>query len=213
MKNLKRILSVLLAVVIFAGALMVPVAAGDDKNDEEIVARMYIGHMARYANLSGHTWIYVENLTDHELTVGAYPLQKGKGVSVGTFGYSIADGRGLYYNAEAYRYMNVDMSRAIHLSKDLTQKDLDKVSKAIRNSGTWAYTVNCAFFAIKVWNAAFGKPLIYVLFPTLHQVQILMYPDHGNGFQMTVPKLTDVYKQVGRGNNATLVPADPRVPD
>lgn len=213
MKSFKRIFVVLLAMIVFAGVLMIPAAAGNEEETDEIVARMYIGHMARYANLSGHTWIYIENLTDHELTVGAYPLQKGKGVSVGTYGYSIADGRGLYYNAEAYRYMNVDMSKAISLSKDLTQNDLDKVSKAIRNSGTWAYTINCAFFAIKVWNAAFGQPLIYVLFPTLHQMQILMYPGHGNGFQMTVPKLTDVYKQVGRGDRATLIPADPRVPD
>lgn len=212
MKNLKRILAVLLAAIILAGSFVIPVAASDT-NEDEIVARMYIGHKARYANLSGHTWIYIENLTNHELTVGVYPLQKGKGVSLGTYGYSIADGRGLYYNAEAYRYMNVDMSDAIYLSKDLTQKQLDKVSKTIRHSGAWSYFLNCAYFAIKVWNASFGQPLIYVLFPTFHQLQILINPKHGNGFEMPAVKMDDVYKQIGRGDSATLIPADPRVPD
>lgn len=211
MKNLKRILSVLIAVIVIAGTLIIPVAAGDTAEDE-IVARIYIGHKERYMNLSGHTWVYIENLSDHELTVGVYPLQKGKGVSIGTFGYSIYGGRGLYYNVEAYRYQNVDISTYIHLSKDLTQKQLDKVSKKIRTSGIWDYTLNCAFSAIRIWNATFEKPLVYILFPTLHQLQILIHPSHGNGFKMTVPKMSEVYKQIGWGNNATLAPADPRVP-
>ncbi len=212
MKNLKRILAVLLAVIVLAGTLVIPVAAGNTE-DDEIVARIYIGHKERYMNLSGHTWVYIENLSDHELTVGVYPLQKGKGVSIGTFGYAIADGKGLYYNVEAYRYQNVDISTYIHLSKDLTQEQLDKVSKKIRTSGVWDYTLNCAFSAIRIWNASFGKPLVYVMIPTLHQLQILINPSHGNGFKMTVPKMSEVYKQVGRGDKATLVPADPRVPD
>ena len=212
MKNLRRILSVLLTIAVLVGTLVIPAAAGNDEQ-EEIVARMYIGHKERYMNLSGHTWIYIENLTDHELTVGAYQLKSGRGVSVGTFGFSIVDGKGLYYNAEAYRYQNVDMSEAIFLSKELTQEQLDKVSKKILNSGTWDYTLNCAYFAIKVWNAAFGQPLIYMMIPTLHQLQILIYPGHFKGISMTVPKLDDVYKQIGRGKRAFLVNADPRVPD
>ena len=173
MKNLKRILAVLLALVVLVGTLVIPVAAGNSE-DEEIVARMYIGHKERYANLSGHTWIYIENLTDHELMVGAYPLKKGKGVSIGTFGYAIINGKGLYYNVEAYRYQNVDISTYIHVSKELTQEQLDKVSKKIRRSGIWDYTLNCAYSAIGIWNASFGKPLVYVMIPTLHQLQILM---------------------------------------
>ena len=92
MGSLKRILAVLLSIIILAGALVIPVAAGSTESDE-IVARMYIGHKDRYLNFSGHTWIYIENLSDHELMVGAYPLKKGKGVSIGTFGYAIANGK------------------------------------------------------------------------------------------------------------------------
>lgn len=212
MKTLKRLLSVLLALIMLVGTLVIPVAAGDTE-EEEIVARMYIGHKERYMNLSGHTWIYIENLTDHSLTVGAYTLQKGKGVSIGTYGYAIANGKGLYYNVEAYRYQNIDISTYIHLSKDLTQEQLDKVSKKIRRSGTWDYTLNCAYFATRIWNTVFGQPVIYMLIPTLHQLQILMYPSHGNGFKMTVPSMNDVYKQIGKGDDAYIVTADPRVPD
>ena len=86
MKNLKRIFAVLLSIIIIAGSLVIPVAAGDSESDE-VVARIYIAHKERYLNFSGHTWIYIENLSDHELTVGAYPLKKGKGVSIGTYGY------------------------------------------------------------------------------------------------------------------------------
>lgn len=212
MKNLKRIFAVLLSIIIIAGSLVIPVAAGDSES-EAIVARIYIAHKARYLNFSGHTWIYIENLSDHELTVGAYPLKKGKGVSIGTYGYQISSGRGLYYNVEAYRYRNDDADDSIYVSKDLTQSQFDKVSKKIRRSGTWDYTLNCAFGAIRIWNASFGKPMVYVLIPPLHQLQILMKPSHQKGLKMQEPKTNEVFKQVGRGDKATIVPADPKVPD
>lgn len=212
MKNLKRILSVLLALVVLIGTLVIPVAAGDSES-EKIVARIYIAHKERYLNMSGHTWIYIENLSDHELTVGAYPLKKGKGVSIGTYGYQISNGRGLYYNVEAYRYRNDDEDDSIYVSKDLTQSQFDKVSKKIRRSGTWDYTLNCAYSAIGIWNASFGKPMVYLLFPTLHQLQILMKPSCQKGLKMQAPKSDEVFKQIGRGDDAYIVPADPKVPD
>ena len=212
MGSLKRILAVLLSIIILAGALVIPVAAGSTESDE-IVARMYIGHKDRYLNFSGHTWIYIENLSDHELMVGAYPLKKGKGVSIGTFGYAIANGKGLYYNVEAYRYRNDEEDASIYVSKDLTQEQLDKVSKKIRKSGIWDYTLNCAYSAIGIWNASFGKPLVYVMIPTLHQVQILMKPSHAKGLKMQPAKTSDVYKQIGKGDKAYIVPADPVAPD
>lgn len=213
MKNLKKLIAVLLSAVVLMSIFMLPVSAKSEDTEEEIVARMYIGHKPRYNNVSGHTWIYIENLTDHSLTVGAYTLKKGKGVSVGTFGYSIADGRGLYYNVEAYRYRNSDLSSYIHLSKDLTQEQLDKVSQRILYSGVWDYTLNCAFAAIRIWNAASGMPLVYLMLPPLTQLQILANPNHGEGFKMTTPQMSEVFKQVGMGDNATLVSADPKVPE
>lgn len=213
MKKLNKLIAVLLVVAALVSVFMIPAAAASPDDEEKIVARMYIGHKPRYGNLSGHTWVYIENLTNHDLTVGAYNLKKGKGVSVGTFGYSIMDGRGLYYNVEAYRYRNVELSTYIALSKELTQADLDKVSNTILYSGAWSYLLNCAFSAFNIWNSVPGEPLVYVVFPMLHQFQILFNLNHTEGFKMTSPTMDDIYKQIGVGSNATLVPADPRVPD
>ncbi len=214
MKMSKRIIAVLLSIIVLVGMCIIPTAAANsDTEDEEIVVRMYVAHRARLYNLSGHTWVYFENLTNHDITVGIYTVKPKKGVSVGTFGYSIADGKGLYYNVEAYRYNSAKVYDYPSLSKDLTQDELARVSKRIRNSGTWDYTVNCAFFAFKIWNTIPGHPLIYIMIPTLHQLQFLIVPTHLDGFKMYSPKLSEVYKQVGRGDKATLVPADPVVPD
>ncbi|MBP3441825.1 MAG: hypothetical protein J6L62_03380 [Clostridia bacterium] len=211
MKKITKILSMVMAVILAFGILIMPSSAETNSDEEVIVARMYVGHNERYMNLSGHTWIYIENLSDHTLTVGAYTLKKGKGVSVGTFGTTLEDGRGLYYNVEAWRYRNIPITDYIHLSKDLTQEDLDKVSKRILNGGAWSYFLNCAYFAFSVWNSVPGKPLVYLLYPTIHQLQILMYPGHGNGFKMTTPSLDEIFKQKGRGDRAELVPANPSV--
>lgn len=213
MKNFRKIIAAVLALTLLLGVFVFPVSAADTESEEEYVARMYIGHKPRYYNLSGHTWIYIENLTNHNLTVGAYTLAKNKGVSVGTFGYSVADGRGLYYNVEAYRYRNVDPSSYIYISKELTQEQLDRVSNAILYSGVWSYILNCAFFATGVWNMTLEKPVAYLLLPTLHQVQILLYPSHSEGFKMTNPKSDEIFKQIGIGKNARLEIADPKVPE
>ncbi len=214
MKNFKKIVSVLLSIVLLASMFVLPTTAATTIEDDgdEIVARIYVGHKARNLNLSGHTWVYFENLTDHNITVGIYTLKPNKGVSVGSYGYSIADGKGVYYNVEAWRYRNVPASDYIGLSKEVTADELENVNTLISSSGTWDYTLNCAYFAFKIWNVVPGHPLIYVMIPTLHQLQILIVPNH-DGFAMYKPKLDEVFKQVGRGDNATLVPADPVVPD
>lgn len=224
MKNLKRIIALLLALTALVGVFSISVNA-DTETEEEIVARMYIGHKPRPASLpfgilegvdnrlSGHTWVYVENLTDHDLTVGAYTVKKGKGVSIGTYGYLINDGKGLYYNVECYRYKNSDPSSYIYLSKEITAAQLENVSNTILYSNLWSYPLNCAYAATNIWNAAPGSPVIYMLFPQLHELQILLNPNHGEGFQMIKAKKSDCYKQIGMGPEATLVPADPAVPD
>ncbi len=210
MKIFTKFISFILIIAVVFGTFVLPVSAKKDDADEEIVARMYIGYNERYMGLSGHSWIYVENLTDHSIMVGAYTVKKGKAVSLGTAGTTLEDGRGLYYNVEAYRYRNIPITDYVHLSKDITQKQLDKLTKRVLNAGAWSYFINCTYFAASAWNSVGGgMPLVYALFPTLFHLQILMYPKHGNGFKMQVPPLTEIYKQHGRGENATLVQTDP----
>lgn len=211
MKHLKRFMAIMLAVVIMAGAFIIPTSAADEKaaSDEEKVARMYIGHRPRYAYLSGHTWLYFENLTNEDIQVGLYTVKPGKGVSVGSYGYDIESGRGVYYNVEAHRYNAAKVNDYVYLSTEITAKQLERVSEKILISGTWFYLLNCSFFAIGTWDVISKPFLMYMVIPTFVHLQIIINPKHGTGFPMYYPKRSEVFKQVGRGDNATLEPANP----
>ncbi len=212
MKNFKRILALLIAVLTIIGVFVLPANAKAEANDdveEAIVARMYLGHKPRYNNMSGHTWIYIENLTNHDIQVGAYTVKKGKGVSTGTYGTQINDGKGLYYNVEAWRYRNSDPESYIYLSKDLTQAQLEKVSTRILMAGTWSYILNCGYYALGIWNCIPGQTVLFMVWPFLTQVQMLSYSDCSTGFPMIKPKKSDCFKQIGTGNQAYLIEVDP----
>ena len=86
------------------------------------------------------------------------------------------------------------------------------MSSKITYSGTWLYLLNCSFSAITTWDMVLGKFVPYLIFPILVRLCILMYPQHQSGFYLYSPKSNQIFKQVGRGSRATLVPADPVVP-
>lgn len=215
MKNLRKIIALLIAVITVIGVFAIPAtvnAADADETEEPIVARMYLGHKPRNYNMSGHTWIYIENLTNHDIQVGAFTVKKGKGVSTGTYGTQINDGKGLYYNVEAWRYKNSDPASYYYLYKDLTESQLEKVSSRILMAGTWSYILNCGYYALGIWNCVPGKTIMFLVWPFLTQVQMLLDPDCSTGFPMIKPKKTDCYKQVGTGNQAYLIQVDPTNP-
>lgn len=209
MKNFKKAVALLMTVIVLFCSFTSLAFA---KTEEEYVANAYICQKARLAYLSGHTWVYFENLTDHELTVGVYPLPAGQGVSVGTYGYSIADGRGLYYNVECYRYNHPQTTDFVCVKKSLTQQDLDQMSRMIRITGIWFYLLNCSFAAFNIWNSSFGEFMPYLIFPFLARLCILIYPQHESGFNLYNPSMDQIYKQKGYGSSAYLVPANPVVP-
>lgn len=212
MKHLKRITAIVLALVIMAGAFILPTSAAAQErgaSDGEKVVRMYFGHRPRYAYLSGHTWLYFENLTNHDVQVGLYTVKPGKGVSVGSYGYDIEDGRGVYYNVEAHRYNSAKVNDYVYLSTEITEKQLERVSEKILLSGTWFYMLNCSYFAITTWDVVSKPFLMYMVIPTFVHLQVIMNPNHGTGFKMYYPSRSEVFKQVGRGDNARLEPANP----
>lgn len=213
MKNVKRILAVVMVVVMLFCSFSFVVSAEDERaaNGDAYVATVYVCQKPRLYYMSGHTWLYFVNLTNHNLTVGVYTLPKGQGVSVGTYGYSIKGGRGLYYNVEGYRYNHPKTDDFICLKKSLTQKQLDAMSSQITRSGIWSYLLNCSFSAFTIWDVVLGKFLPYLIFPVLARLCILMYPQHEKGFYLYSPKMDQIFKQVGFGKNAKLVPADPRL--
>lgn len=212
MKNVKRIISFILVTAMLLGVAIIPSYAADDQpvESEPIVARMYIGHRQHVDSTSGHTWIYIENLTKGSINVGAVTLPKGKGVAIGTYGTTVEDGPGLYYNVESWRYRNLTAEDYIGLSKDLTASDLQKVSDKIVNCNYWSYVLNCAYTAIKIWNTVPGQKLIYLYFPMLTKWQIAMKGDN-TGFTMVDPARDEIFKQIDNGDSVIAMPTSPDV--
>ena len=208
MKSLKRIISVIMVFVLIACSMTV--AAYAKSEDEEIVANVYICHRILKKLMEGHSWLYFENLTDHDIQVGAYTVPPGEGVSVGTYsGVDVPEGFGVYYNVEAYRYGKGGLHDNVYLKKELTQKQLERMSDKVARSNYWSHFTNCSFFTITTWNVVFGKPLLYVMIPLFTRWEIQIYPGHQEGFLMKFPGKDKVFKQKGLGKNATLIPSEP----
>ena len=195
----KRIISLLLVLAILC-CCAVPAFAADG----DTVARMYLCYRWSGAPSLGHVWVYIENLSDETLRVGAYDLPAGQGVSLGNFGLTRADGNGTYYNVEAYVGAHITNSGTSSLRTDLNRSELNKVSSAIVRSNVWLpLGANCTDFALRVWNAGGGTYIMPLIFPMLIQMQIQMHGNRG-GVDMYAPARDQVYKQQGSGSGATL---------
>ena len=154
----------------------------------------------------GHCWIYVENITKKTtLTVGAYTIEPGEGVSVGTFGPTRYDGYGIYYNVEAYCQTTYGMSNCKVLTEDVTASELAALSDGIlsyRNS--WSPFRNCIAFAAKMWNLVSEKKLSNMIFPAFSSIQMFLKGCSTDTVIQKPVKADEVYRQKGTGNNAYL---------
>lgn len=196
MKN-KRILSFALSLCLIF-LLAAPFSAAAAGGDDEIVANMYLCHRRSSAAIFGHCWVYIENLTDETLQVGAYRCPPGQGVSVGNWFITRSDGNGIYYNVEAY-VGNVYGTSGMSATKDtLTRAELEKVSRRAAEQNVWGLFRNCSFYAAAVWNAGSSKKVIPFFHPTVVWLQILI---HGNvgAVPMYFPARDQVLRQVGTG--------------
>ncbi|MBR3802372.1 MAG: hypothetical protein IKK37_02865 [Clostridia bacterium] len=216
MKKIKRIIAILLTATILFGTCIIASAADEGTaNNTEVVARMYLCHKAS----TDHTWIYIENLSSKSIQVGAYPymVPKGSGVSVGTYGTTVEDGPGLYYNFEAWRYRYLDPvnnpdHKFVYLYKDLTADDLVKVNNMIVNSNRWSKILNCAYTALRIWNKIPGQKVIYLYFPFLIELQLAFKGAINNidgDLKMIVPTLNQTYKQIDLGDSVTTQLSNP----
>ena len=216
MKKIKRIIAILLTATILFGTCIIASAADEGTaNNTEVVARMYLCHKAS----TDHTWIYIENLSSKSIQVGAYPymVPKGSGVSVGTYGTTVEDGPGLYYNFEAWRYRYLDPvnnpdHKFVYLYKDLTADDLVKVNNMIVNSNRWSKILNCAYTALRIWNKIPGQKVIYLYFPFLIELQLAFKGAINNidgDLKMIVPTLNQTYKQIDLGDSVTTQLCNP----
>ena len=210
--NLKKLLSlVLAAVMLFSAACVTAYADGsltEQEDENEIVATVSICSCIYFFPISGHTWIYVENLSDRVQRVGLYDLPVGQGVSIGSFSFSVADGWGVYYNIEAFRE-NRDNNSSNHWTKtkELTQSELDSLSNNIANYvNYWDFYFNCAFFAFSIWNSVSGDFLIPLVIPAISQLEVILAGGKKGVLEMYEPTEDQVFRQRGSGSSAYLEP-------
>lgn len=178
-------------------------------DENEIVAMLHVFLIETTIHPIGHTWVYIENLTDRELQVGLYTLPPHEGVSVGVL--ARRDGWGIYYNVESYAQHVHGMEKQISMSDGLTAKKLEKVSKSIINYvNHWDPIFNCMYFAFTVWNSGSRRILLPLLLPVVGKLQMALYR-HERNVQMKAVTKDQTFRQVGFGSFAYLTPATDKV--
>lgn len=218
---IKKTLAFLIAVIIVLTGSLTVLAAPKDasaevtskataaKSPDTIVARASLFAAMYFFPVSGHTWIYVENLTDEPITVGIYEVPAGQGVSVGVFSFSVNDGWGIYYNLEAYREnRNNNISDCRSITKDMTRSELEKLSNTIKNyPNMWdIFIFNCTYFAFSVWNKNSDNFFIPMMIPALAMLEVIIVGAPKGVTQMYYPTKDQVFKQRGTDDNAYLEP-------
>ncbi len=175
--------------------------------DNDIVADIYVFYDKSDIHGAGHTWIYVENLTDQDLKVGVYTLPPDEGVSVGTL--PEYDGWGIYYNIEAYQQGIYGMEDQLSMKDQITLRELRRVSNFIVSYPNFWDPVffNCMLFAFFAWDMGSFKILIPLFFPIIGKIQMLIYP-HETGTLMKPVTKDKVYRQTGMFGWAGLMPYD-----
>ncbi len=180
-----------------------------EENEETIVARASLFAAMYFFPVSGHTWIYVENLTDEPMMVGLYEVPAKQGVSVGTFSFSVNDGWGIYYNLEAFREnRNDNISGCRSRTIELTRSELEELSESIRNyPNFWdIFIFNCTFFAFSIWNGISDDFFIPMMIPALAMLEVIILGSPKGVTPMYYPTVDQVFKQKGRGDEAHLEP-------
>ena len=175
--------------------------------DNDVVADIYVFYDKSDIHGAGHTWIYVENLTDQNLKVGAYTLPPNEGVSVGTL--PEYDGWGLYYNIESYQQGIYGMEDQLSMKDEITLRELRRVSNFIVSYPNFWDPIlfNCMLFAFLAWDMGSLKILLPLIFPIIGKIQMLIYP-HETGVLMKPVTKDKVYRQIGMFGWAKLMPCD-----
>lgn len=172
------------------------------QTNENHVADMYLCYRQSSASVFGHAWIYIENLTNETLQVGAYRLPPNQGVSAGSFAFR-SRALGTHYNVEAWCGNHYSMSGTIAARQELSRGALNSVSSKLLNTNFWGVFFNCAAFAATIWNAGSSHKVIPLLFPVFVQLQIQSIGTVSS-FRMYSPRRDQVVKQNGTGSGATL---------
>ncbi len=205
-KTIRRLLCIILVIAVTAGTgsvMLSNAAAASDK-----VARLYLCSNWRKLYSTPHAFIYVENLSGGDITVGAYTCHKGEGVSVGTSAFAQINGFGVYYNLESYNGNKRGLDNCVYMVRDITAAELKKMSDFIVNNNYWeAIALNCVYFSVSCWNKAGGDYIVPIdLPPHILRMEIKNHPHGQDDLKMYFPDSSRVYKQRGSGSGAYLEP-------
>lgn len=172
-----------------------PAPLPPQESQSDTVAKMYVCFIRNDGHPFGHFWIYIENLTDKEMTLGHYTVPAHEGMSAGLLCRD--DGWGIYYNVEAYSQTTYGMNGHIAMWEELNSGEVNSVSNALLKSlNHWDPFLNCMLFAFKVWNAGSSRKLIPLIFPALGKLQMKF---HSYTYDLTMKPMAreNVYRQKG----------------
>lgn len=183
--------------------------AAEENGEDEVVATLSLCSNIYVWPISGHTWIYVHNNSDEPIQVGLYEVPVGQGVSIGAFSFSVNDGWGLYYNIEAYKENNKNrMGNVRSISEEMDAEELAALNNSLNNyPNIWTFGVNCATFSFSMWNSVTGDGYFSLLIPAISDFMIMLGGGKRGVLEMYQPSRDNVYRQVGSGDDAYLVPA------
>ena len=178
----------------------------DDSNtttDDGYVVTMYLCSI--WNSVFPHVFLYFENISDEEITVGKYILPVGQGVSIGTFGLTVRNGAGVYYNLECWCNRSKNGMTVLNISKKLTKSQLQSASNKICSINHWdPILFNCCYFASQVWNAA-GVSYVFpiVCLPSITRIQ-MFFKGCSSSLSLYKPERNQVYRQRGTGGSAYI---------
>ena len=95
-----------------------------------------------------HAYLLVTNTSKSNLNIAGYNLGSGKAITIGSFGNK-PDGKGVYFNLEAYLRFSTGYSIA---NPGLTVDNVKTLSKYIKDNNKWYCFSNCSAWASIAWN-------------------------------------------------------------
>lgn len=197
---MKKIVSLILTMLLCA-AICVPAFATDNEEyGEEIVAEMY--YCATAESLTGHIWLYFENISEKEIKVGYVTLAPGETTSVGSLRNTRTDGGGTYYNGEAFMsgYKPSVTGATVSLKKSLTESELNTVSEEIKSMNLYILVgFNCGDFATRVWNSVSSRKIVHLCLPVITLIELVFMGGSFGAVKMNVPDISRCFKQTDGG--------------
>lgn len=201
MKKFRKLICIVLS-LLFVFSMMTPFGALAKGNKADVATVTVFSYAKMYK--TGHSWIYIENKSRTTLTIGAYSLKPGKGVSVGAFMNTRKEGKGIYYNVESYVVNTYGASGRMSLTEGVTKEEIAKISKYILSHNTWTPVKNCSYFAAKIWNMISGKRLNHGSSPSCLKTSIKANGGKKNVAMQPVAA-KNVYKMKGSGSGVYLI--------